>query len=231
MKTNTRYNVGNEHHLLVKKTGNDYVLSVDGFTRASATQAFTGNINNSNDVVFGKTTMDDHRTFSGSLDEVRFLNRSISNTERGYLSDTSSGGSALQKKEVGYVFYRQGMIIVTDPRSRYQNVFLGDGDFNYSSADFELNFRGAKTIEEISLMCEIGRNEFNVSSNASLRVGELENGTDLKDVVTTEEFRPYITQVGLYNDYGELLAIAKLGSPLKKRHDVDVTINVKLDLD
>ena len=129
------------------------------------------------------------------------------------------------------MFYRQGMIIVTDPRSRYQNVFLGDGDFNYSSADFELNFRGAKTIEEISLMCEIGRNEFNVSSNASLRVGELENGTDLKDVVTTEEFRPYITQVGLYNDYGELLAIAKLGSPLKKRHDVDVTINVKLDLD
>lgn len=231
MTTTNRYNDGNEHHLLVTKTGNDYVLSVDGYTQRSETHTFTGNINNSNDVVFGKTTMGDHRTFSGSLDEVRFLNRSISNTERGYLSDTTSDGSALQKKEVGYVFYRQGMIIVTDPRSRYQNVFLGDGDFNYSSADFELNFRGAKTIEEISLMCEIGRNEFNVSSNASLRVGELENGTDLKDVVTTEEFRPYITQVGLYNDYGELLAIAKLGSPLKKRHDVDVTINVKLDLD
>jgi hypothetical protein len=28
-----------------------------------------------------------------------------------------------------------------------------------------------------------------------------------------------------------LLAVAKLGAPLKKRQDVDVTINVKFDLD
>ena len=225
------FNDGEEHHILLTKVGTDYSMSVDNSLESSKSHTFVGNINNSNDVVFGKTSLTNHQTFTGSLDEVRFLNRNMSDTERGYLSDTSPSGSALQKKHVGYVFYNQGMIIVTDPRERYQNVFLGDGDFDYTSSDFELNFRGAKTIEEISLMCEVGRHEFNVSSNASLIVGELENGSDLKDVVTTEDFRPYITQVGLYNDYGQLLAIAKLGSPLKKRHDVDVTINVKLDLD
>ena len=231
LTSSNTFNDGNEHHILINKVGTEYSMSVDNVLESSNTHTFTGNINNSNDVVFGKTALGNHETFSGSLDEVRFLNRSVSDVERGYLSDTSPSGSALQKKYVGYVFYNQGMVIITDPRERYQNIFLGDGDFDYTSADFELNFRGAKTIEEISLMCEVGRNEFNVSSNASLRVGELENGTDLKDVVTTEEFRPYVTQVGLYNDYGQLLAIAKLGSPLKKRHDVDVTINVKLDLD
>lgn len=231
ISTSNRINDGNEHHVLVRKLGDRYTIFVDGTTRANTIHPFAGNVNNSNDVVFGKTDMGDHRTFSGSLDEVRFLNRGLSSPEIGYLADVTSDGSALQKKEVGYVFYKQGMIIVTDPRERYQNIFLGDGDFDYTSNDFELNFRGAKTIEEISLMCEIGRHEFNVSSNASLRVGELENGTDLKDVVTTDSFRPYVTQVGLYNDYGQLLAIAKLGAPLKKRHDVDVTINVKLDLD
>ena len=226
-----RINDGNEHHIGIMKFQNLYSLFIDNGSDASAIHSFSGNINNSNDVVFGKTTLSDHRTFSGSLDEVRLLNRALLPAERGYISETSPSGSALQRKEVGYVFYRQGMIVVTDPRERYQNIFLGDGDFDYTSSDFELNFRGAKSIEEISLMCEIGRHEFNVSSNASLRVGELENGTDLKDVVTTEDFRPYVTQVGLYNDYGQLLAIAKLGAPLKKRHDVDVTINVKLDLD
>ena len=50
-------------------------------------------------------------------------------------------------------------------------------------------------------------------------------------MVTGSDFRPYITQVGLYNDFGDLLAVAKLGAPLKKRQDVDVTINVKFDLD
>ena len=50
-------------------------------------------------------------------------------------------------------------------------------------------------------------------------------------MVTGSDFRPYITQIGLYNDNGQLLAIGKLGSPLKKRRDVDVTINVKFDID
>lgn len=231
LTSSNAFNDGNEHHILINKIGTQYSMSVDNTLESSDSHTFAGNINNSNDVVFGKTTLANQQTFSGSLDEVRLLNRSMSDVERGYLSDTSDSGSALQRKEVGYVFYQQGMIVVTDPRGRYQNIFLGDGDFDYTSSDFELNFRGAKSIEEISLMCEIGRHEFNVSSNASLRVGELENGTDLKDVVTTEDFRPYVTQVGLYNDYGQLLAIAKLGAPLKKRHDVDVTINVKLDLD
>jgi len=53
----------------------------------------------------------------------------------------------------------------------------------------------------------------------------------LKNFVTGSDFRPYITSVGLYNDGGELVAIGKLGSPLKKRRDVDVTVDVRLDFE
>ena len=123
------------------------------------------------------------------------------------------------------------MIITTDPRPRYQNIFLGDGNWDYTDRDYELNYRATKQVEEVSVLCEINRNEFNVSSNTSLRVGGTADDNRLIPLVTGSDFRPYITQVGLYNDTGNLLAIAKLGSPLKKRRDVDVTINVKFDID
>ena len=47
----------------------------------------------------------------------------------------------------------------------------------------------------------------------------------------SSSFYPYVTTLGLYNDMGDLLATAKLGSPLKRRSDVDVTIQVKFDID
>ena len=52
----------------------------------------------------------------------------------------------------------------------------------------------------------------------------------LKDNVTGSSFNPYITTVGLYNDSNELLAVAKLGQPLPKSEDTDMTFVIKLDM-
>ena len=56
-----------------------------------------------------------------------------------------------------------------------------------------------------------------------------ENTEVPKDFVSTENFSPYITTVGLYDDYGRLLAVGKLGSPIQKRDDVDLNIVVRFD--
>ena len=50
-----------------------------------------------------------------------------------------------------------------------------------------------------------------------------------KKFVALDEFAPYITTVGLYNDKGQLLAIGKLGTPIRKRDDVDLNIIVRFD--
>ena len=39
----------------------------------------------------------------------------------------------------------------------------------------------------------------------------------------------YITTVGLYNDAGELLAVAKLSRPIKKNFQTELNINVRLN--
>lgn len=225
-------NDGLLHHYVVNKSNNELSLYIDGVKNVSGSYLFNGVINNNRDIIIGSDKVSSAQLgFSGSISQLRIYRDELSNNMISSLADNSTSGSAIQRKEVGYIFYKQGMILVSDPRPRYQNMFLGNGNWNYSNKPFELNYKATKTIEEISILCELNKNEFNVSQNVSLVLSSNEFDPRLKPMVTGSDFRPYITQIGLYNDSGDLLAIAKLGSPLKKRQDVDVTINVKFDID
>jgi len=230
--SSTAYNDGNHHKYTLNKSSDYIHLYVDGVLDVSAPYTFKGNVNNDRDILIGSRDVENtEANFSGSISQFRIHKTALPTSQIQSLADTSPSGSALQRKEVGYVFYKQGMIITSDPRYRYQNIFLGNNAGDYTNRDYELKYRATKKIEEVSILCELKANEFNVSSNSSLRVGGTDDDSRLMNMVTGSDFRPYITQVGLYNDTGDLLAIAKLGSPLKKRQDVDVTINVKFDID
>ena len=233
LTSSNAYNDGTFHHYVLNKTGSRLHLTIDGEKDTNLQYEFgTGIVTNDRNVEIGRgfgygTTP----AFSGSIGQVRLHKAALTDAEVASLTNNSDSGSALQRNQMGYVFYHQGIIVISDPRPRYQNIFLGDGDWDYTSAGYEFNYRSTKEIEEVSLLCEIKRNEFNVSQNPSLRIDGSDTDDRLKPMVTGSDFRPYITQIGLYNDGGELLAIAKLGSPLKKRRDVDVTVNVKFDID
>jgi hypothetical protein len=49
--------------------------------------------------------------------------------------------------------------------------------------------------------------------------------------VSGSDFAPYITTIGLYDDFGRLLAIGKLAQPIRKRNDVDMNFLIRIDLD
>jgi len=232
ISSSTAYNDGEFHHYVINKSGSEISLYIDGANEVSSSYEFRGLVNNDRDLLIGSRNVENtEANFSGSIGQLRVHRTGLTDNEISSLADNVSSGSALQRKEVGYVFYRQGVIVTTDPRPRYQNIFLGNGDWDYTNRDYQLDYRATKQIEEVSILCEIKRNEYNVSSNTSLRLAGTDSDTRLLPMVTGSDFRPYITQVGLYNDNGDLLAIGKLGSPLKKRQDVDVTINVKFDID
>ena len=232
LTSSATYSDNNWHHYAVRKSGSRFDLFVDGESVSNGSPTFKGNINNYYDFLIASNKLGVTGT-TGSFDEIRMYKGTLSDTDIFNLSNNHyTSGSAYQTRDVGYVYYKQGMIVVSDPRPKYQNAFLGNGNWDYSSnRGFQVDFRASKEVEEVSILCEIGRNEYNVSTNPSLRFNEDLNEERLKPMVTGSAFRPYITQVGLYNDFGDLLAIAKLGSPLKKRNDVDVTINVKFDID
>ena len=237
VSSSTKYNDNQWHNVIVNHNFgfpmNKFEFYIDGVKQGSSLRTNRLlNFQNESDI----TIMCDNATAntgtSGSVDEVRIYSTHLSADHISSLTNNHViSGSAYQTRDVGYVYYQKGIIVITDPRPKYQNCFLGNGDFDYTDKGYEFTYKSTKKIEQQSILCEIGRNEFNVSQNNSLRVGGMENGSDLLPFVTGSDFRPYITSIGLYNDYGELLAIGKLGSPLKKRQDVDVTVDVRLDFE
>ena len=86
--------------------------------------------------------------------------------------------------------------------------------------------RREEVITSQHYFCRVPNKEFNFSSNPTFTSGS--NG---KFTVPTFYKNPktFITQVGLYNDDNELLAIAKLSKPLMKSYSREAIIKVKLD--
>mgnify|MGYP003648729273 CR=1 FL=1 len=86
--------------------------------------------------------------------------------------------------------------------------------------------RREEVITSQHYFCRVPNKEFNFSSNPTFTSGskgDFTVGTFFKNP------KSFITQVGLYNDNNELLAIAKLSKPLKKDYSREAIIKVKLD--
>ena len=117
-------------------------------------------------------------------------------------------------------------------------MFDKHGLFVFSSADYRvddllntpytLSYKSTVTIHELSVTTRLGKGEFNMSNNVTLTKDD--NNT-YRNFVTGSAFAPYVTSIGLYNDLGQLLAVAKLAQPIKKRNDVDINFLVRIDLD
>ncbi len=86
--------------------------------------------------------------------------------------------------------------------------------------------RREEVISSTHYFCRVGNKKFNFSSNPTYFTasdGSFTQPTFFKNP------KSYITQVGLYNDANELLAIAKLSKPLLKSFAREAIVKVKLD--
>lgn len=121
-------------------------------------------------------------------------------------------------KKVGNVIYPQGQIIITDDTiAQYYNNYI----------DAEIKWKSTQPIYTYNFHCKMKENEFTHTFNPSALTGS--NGV-VKENVAGEEFSPYFSTIGLYNDANELIAIAKPGQPIPISKDTDMTVVVKLDI-
>ena len=95
--------------------------------------------------------------------------------------------------------------------------------------NFTLSFKNEHIIEENEVRCLVNESDFNLSYNPTIVTGSYTGG-NVKDFATASIFTPYATQIGLYNDNNELLAIAKFGKPILISPDTDMTFVVKYDV-
>ena len=152
--------------------------------------------------------------FSGSLDKFKIVNRGLTTPELtslyNYYRDTNI---------VGNVFYNHGMIVISDMSGSYTNLLT----------DYTLNLDATTEHNIHNYQCVVEDEQFNMTYNPSARVNFDRNNPKLKGFATSSNFTPYITTIGLYNDFNELLAIAKLANPVKSPSDIDIVFNVQFD--
>ena len=66
-------------------------------------------------------------------------------------------------------------------------------------------------------------------STSSMNVNGYNMGTELIGEATHSHFATYITEIGLYNDSNELLAVGKLAKPIKNDKELALTFVVRFD--
>ena len=157
-------------------------------------------------------------------------------TNRHYLS-----ASLYQSSVMGNVFYNQGSVVVTSPLKKHTT---GSGVFfPEETGSFDLRYRGIHTIYENEVMVRIPAGKLNVSTNPTATYRKTTKGTDpclpneilsmpgnhIKTMFISGTANPYVTTIGLYDRYRQLLAVGKMSQAVQKRPDIDTNIILRWD--
>jgi hypothetical protein len=97
------------------------------------------------------------------------------------------------------------------------------------TGSFSLSFKNEHKLQENEVRCLVNESDFNLSYNPTIVTGSYINGV-VRDFATGSDFHPYTTQIGLYNDNNELLAVAKFSKPILISPNTDMTFVVKYDV-
>ena len=149
------------------------------------------------------------------------------------------------KRYVGDIIYSHGILVITDPA-----VVAG-----FLTTQGRLSTMAWHTSHPIfthTYHCRIRESEFNHTYNRSAVKSKVDskywNDGDIYNIstgsilatdyntgekqnnITGSAFQPYITTVGLYNDANELIAVGKMGQPVPKSANTEMTIVVKIDI-
>ena len=146
------------------------------------------------------------------------------------------------QNQQGVVFYQAGIVALS------ASVFTGTAQFSSSTPAStvrlsmtdgtiesncdalrhrikNISFNNTTEVNSTIYFCRVPHNQYNYSSNPTYLTG---SKIRVKNQATDQPVS-YVTTVGLYNDSGEMIAVAKLSEPLRKDPNNDITIRVRLD--
>lgn len=206
-------------HILYQKTGSALQLYVNGTLESSTTDNLRDNPINRSNLYIGALNRTLAESFSGSIDEVRIYNTGLSQTEITSLADRHfNTGSLYQTNVAGNVFYRHGSVVISSPMPKYHNMLNGA---------WTASMQSTHRVYENEVFVRVPKDKFNYTFNPTALKGP--DTDEVVDELLSGSLTPYITTIGLYNERGEMLAVAKLSAPLQKRTDVDTNIIIRWD--
>ena len=99
-------------------------------------------------------------------------------------------------------------------------------------------FESLNTIYTKNFTCNVKPSEYNFGNNPTLRsrfsgsyqYPVIDRSPLAQSFTTGSTFTTFVSEIGLYNDNYECIAVGKLSQPIKIRKDIDYFFKVKLDI-
>lgn len=137
-------------------------------------------------------------------------------------SDDDSTVQNVPWNRAGTVFYSEGVVLITHPA--LQDFGTPNNFSDDPSSLFSVSFRGVSRIPTRVVSCRVGPAAGNASNNQTYSV---QDDTGRRRIVGDRT--TYVTAVGLYDSNRNLVAVAKLAQPLRKRERDRINIRLKKD--
>lgn len=227
--TSSALTVNEWYHVLCQKTGSSLELYIDGTKQSSG--SFSLLTSQRNTPFTSSATIDNTATLKvagydgysyglrGSLDEIRIFNKSLTQAQITSLSDRNEHGGMMQTNKVGNIFADQGIAVISFPYKAFNDTL---------SQPYTASYQSTVQLYEHSTLVRLTAGELNVSQNPTTLQ---DDNINIEPWATSSLFNPYITEIGLYNEAGQMLAFGKLANPIRKRDDIDMNFLVNIDID
>jgi len=152
------------------------------------------------------------------------------------ITDDSSGNLIISQSGTGYhignIFYEKGIAVVKAyATGSSTGGITSNGMVVKSGTVVNVGYSSTLTLYENAIHTRIYPNEFNFSlynpsTTTPFYTGSANTPLEL---MTSHSLAPYVTSIGLYNSSNDLVAIAKLSSPIKRTSDSIQTFVIKFD--
>ena len=210
-------------HILLQKTGSKLQAYFNGVLESEEDDLTTKPCQNKADLLIFDKRNSDGSYYNGPDDwgeafdpyQFQIWNRSMNTNEIAMISESITG-----TYPIGNLFYDNGFAALTHPK--YMSLFDG-GTLN------TLKYKNTHLITENEYQCTMTEDEFEFTTNPTARKIPSIESEDIADFTTSSAFKPYITTVGLHDDDGNLLAVGKLGQPIKASSETDTTFVIRFD--
>ncbi len=138
---------------------------------------------------------------------------------------------------VGNIFYKEGVVVIKEnTASGSAGISPTLGARILSGSTVTATFQSQMTIYQHRIVCRVAGNEMNKSFiNPSTRLtyamsASVPNtGGSIQNLFRSGSLVPYQTSIGLYNAQNDLVAIAKLSTPIKRTKITDQVFIIQFD--
>jgi hypothetical protein len=215
--------IGTNAHIVLQRNNGTLEIYKNGEQLATATDSTSNPCSNKADVIIYSKRLPDgtYRANGATWDDefnvsqLMIYNKALSATEIINVSQSITG-----TPNIGNLFYDNGFAVLTHPK--YMSLFDG------GTLD-SLSYKNTHLITEYEYQCTMNENEFEFTNNQSVRKKRNIESEELATFALNDDFKPYVTTVGLYDDDYNLLVVGKLGQPIKASSETDTTFVIRFD--